>query len=151
MLAAQGAFERASHRSRLDAKIQKPRPGNFDLVANIIDIELGHDVRSQLARIHFAFLGQAHQRVALIIAKLGVGAGPDHDSVDSCVWQYCGSRLPQPLFQYFIKHGSETVLEKRGHEGTGDAQRAGVFEALGGFVQFLQRELEVVKQVVVID
>ncbi len=38
---------------------------------------------------------------------------------------------------------SQIVLEQTIHRSSQDAERAGVFEAFGGFIEFLERELDV--------
>ena len=66
-------FRRAP--SGLSRKFRKPGAGDLDLLAPRGDVESGEHVGGELARIQFARLGQRHQRVALVIAELRVGAG----------------------------------------------------------------------------
>jgi len=45
--------------------------------APLAHVELRDDIRGKLARIHLPRLRQGHQRVGLVIAKLGIGTRAD--------------------------------------------------------------------------
>ena len=77
MFAARRGLKRLDHYGRFQPEIQEARAGDFSLFAKFRNIEFGQHVRGKLARIHFPRLGQRHQRVALVIAKFGIGARTD--------------------------------------------------------------------------
>ena len=91
--------------ANFQAEIQKTRAGDFHRLAPFGDIQLCRHVGRQLARIHFSRLGQAHQRVGLIIAEARVGARTHQHYGGVGVRQDGGHGLLQPLFENFVKHG----------------------------------------------
>ena len=75
VLTTRGCGNDRAHRRRLHPKIQKARPGDLDLFANIADVELGQRIRGELARVHLPLLGQSHEGVALVVPKFRIGTG----------------------------------------------------------------------------
>ena len=65
-----------------EPEIQKPRPGDLDRLAAVVDVELLHDLRGELARVELVALGQADEGVGLVVTELRLGAGADEDARD---------------------------------------------------------------------
>ena len=70
-----------------EPEIQEAGAGHLDLLAAVADLQLGEHVGGQLARIQLPGLGQRHQRVGLVVAELGIGAGTDQHGRSVCVRQ----------------------------------------------------------------
>ena len=106
MFAARGGFERFCEGGCSEGEIKEAGTGDFDFVAPFGDIEFGEDVGGELARVHFARLGQGHQGVALVIAEFRVGGGADQDGGGVGVGEDGADGLLQADFDLFMrKHG----------------------------------------------
>ena len=79
MFAARRGFERLGEHGNLEPKIQEARTGDFHRLAPLVHVEPGDHVGGELARIHFARLGERHERVALVIAEFGIGTRTDQN------------------------------------------------------------------------
>ena len=79
--------QRLRQRGGLEPEIQEAGAGDLHLLAAVANVEFGEHVGGQLARIHLPRLGQRHEGVALVIAELRVGAGPDQHGGDVGVRQ----------------------------------------------------------------
>jgi len=82
----------------LEPEIQKTRPGDPDRFAAISDVYLLDDLGGELAGVELVALGQAHERVGLVVAKLRIGAGADEDARDVGV----GHERKDGLLQFFL-------------------------------------------------
>jgi hypothetical protein len=98
MLALGRADEGIGESVGLESEIQKTWPGDLDRFAAIGDVELPDDLGSELARVELVALGQAHEGVGLVVAKLRVGAGTDEDARNVGVRQERGD----DLLQFFL-------------------------------------------------
>jgi hypothetical protein len=88
MVAARRGPQRFRKSIRLKSEVQETRAGDFHLLAPLTDIEFRDDVRSKLAGIELARLGQSHHRIALVITKLGVGTRLNENVGDICAGQH---------------------------------------------------------------
>ena len=64
----------------------------------VLDVELPDDLGSELAGVELVALGQAHEGVGLVVAKLRLGAGADEDARDVGV----GHEREDGLLQFFL-------------------------------------------------
>ena len=87
MFTARRGFERLREGGIFEMEIQEAGAGNFHRLANFSNVQFCQHVGGQLARIHFARLGQRHERVGLVIAKFRVGTGTDQNGGDIGVRQ----------------------------------------------------------------
>ena len=117
MFSARRGFERLGERGRLEPEIQEARAGNFHLLAPIANIQLGEHVGGELARIHFARLGERHERVALVIAEFGIGTRTDQNNGGVGVRQDRADGGLELQFDLFVRqHGN--YLTTDGHRWT---------------------------------
>jgi hypothetical protein len=72
VLARMRGLERGGDRFALEPKVQETRAGDLHRAAPRGNIEPGEDILSKLARVKLPFLGESHQRIALVIAELRV-------------------------------------------------------------------------------
>ena len=82
MLALGRADEGIGEGVGLEPEIEKTRPGDLDRFTAVGDVELLDDLGSEFARVELVALGQAHEGVGLVVAKLRLGAGADEDARD---------------------------------------------------------------------
>lgn len=107
--ASQGLLQHGS----LQPNIQKARAGDIHFLANLRDVQFGQHVRGQLARIHFARLGQRHQGVALVIAKFGIGTGAHQYGGDVRIRQNGMDGCVQGEFYFFMRqHGEDLTTDE---------------------------------------
>jgi len=115
MFTAGGGLECAGKHSVFQAEIQKAGAGNFDFFAPITDVEFGEHAGGKLAWIHFSRLRQRHQRVALVIAEVRIGARTDENSGGICIRQDGSDGLLQFQFNLFVwQHGNYLTTDGHG-------------------------------------
>ena len=113
MFALEGFAQGRSDRPALQAKIQKARAGDLDPLAPWGDIEFLEDFLGELARIALAFLGQGHEGIALVIAKLRVRARPNLHGGQIRLRQQSGHGGAQFFFDAFVQHrGGNLPVER---------------------------------------
>ena len=112
---ARGTLKGLGQRGRFEAEVQETRAGDLHRGASIGDIQFGDHVRGQLARIQFPGLGERHQCIGLVIAKLGVRAWADQNSGNISVRQYSSHCLLEALFDEFV--GEHRLKKLNGFHG----------------------------------
>jgi len=126
MFAARRGFERPGEHGRLEPEIQEARSRDFHLLAPLVHVEFGNRVGGELARIHFARLGERHERVALVITELGIGTRTDQNHGGVRVRQDRADGGLELQFNLFVReHGN--YLTTDGHEWTRIKFRRGEF------------------------
>ena len=98
MLALGRADEGIGEGVGLEPEIEKTRPGDIDRLAAVGDVELLDDLGGEFAGVELVALGQAHEGVGLVVAKLRLGAGADEDARDVGV----GHEREDGLLQFFL-------------------------------------------------
>ncbi len=112
MFTARRCGQRLDEHRIFQPEIQIARAGNLHLFANIRDIQLRHHICSKLARIHFAFLGEGHERIGLIVAKFRIGTRPDENRGDISIRQYALNGGLQGGFNFFVRQHEENLTAK---------------------------------------
>ena len=72
VFAARRCRERLVQHGRFEPEIQEASTRDFDLLAQVGEVELGQHIGGELAGIEFALLGKRHEGVALVIAEFRV-------------------------------------------------------------------------------
>ena len=106
----------SSQRGGLQAEVEEAGAGDLHLSRSNRHVESGEDVGGQLARVHLPGFGQRHEGVGLVIAELGVGAGPDQDGGDVGVRQNRLHGCLETLFDELVgEHGLGELHELHGY------------------------------------
>ena len=72
MFAARRRFERLRKDGIFQPEIQEARAGDFHFFTDVGNVELGHRVGGELARIQLPRFGERHERVGLVVAKFRI-------------------------------------------------------------------------------
>ena len=93
------------------AEIEETAPRNRHGFAELGDVETGNDVRGDLARVEFTFLGQAHEGGGFVIAVAGIGTWSEQHAGQIRVGQDVGNGLVEGRLELGDEHlGSEGAL-----------------------------------------
>ena len=95
--------KRSPDRLSFQMEIKITRPGNLHPLTPLAQIHPGLHGNRQVARIHFPLLGQAHQRVTLVVAKYRV-TGPNQDPGQNRIRQFIGNGGLQRSLYFKVKH-----------------------------------------------
>ncbi len=82
----------------LESEIEEAWPGDLDRLATVGDVDLLDNLCGEFARVELVALGQAHEGVGLVVAELGLGAGPDEYARDVGI----GQEREDGLLQFFL-------------------------------------------------
>ena len=85
MLALGCTNKRIGDRFRLQPEVQKTGPSNLDRFAAVIEIQFVDHLRRELARVQLIALGQADERVGLVVSKFGLRARSNENARNICV------------------------------------------------------------------
>ena len=102
---AGGGVQRLRQRGCVKAKIDEAGARQFHFFAPFADIQPGQYLGCKLARIHLPLLGQRHQRVALVVAELRIGARADEQRPNVRIRKNLASGLLQTVLEKSMDHG----------------------------------------------
>ena len=118
VFSARGGLQGFGQHRWFEAEIEKAGARSLDFLTTIADLKFGDHVGGQLARVHFAGLGQRHEGVGLVIPELRVRAGADENGSYVSVRQNGVYGLLETLFDEFVReHGAEEVKGLEGLKG----------------------------------
>ena len=98
-------------RRTLEPEIQEARAGDLDRLAEVVHVELRERVGRELARVQLALLAQGHERVALVVAELGIGARTDADGSEGSAGQNLRDRRAEARFDLQVDHSTARTTE----------------------------------------